>query len=57
MVPGKASICNQCGAQFVLDSDAMREDKPRCLDCRGLSVEEDFPMTDVLREFVDKGGL
>lgn len=34
MVEGKASICHQCNEEFILSTDALKEDKPRCADCR-----------------------
>lgn len=40
MVPGKKSICWQCNEPFILDTEAMKEDKPRCIGCRsGISSE------------------
>lgn len=33
-VEGKGSLCNSCMEPFVLDDDNMKEDRPRCYDCR-----------------------
>lgn len=33
MVDGKASICWECGEQFILDPRNMKLDKPLCNDC------------------------
>lgn len=34
LVEGRTSICWQCEEKFILDSDAMKENRPRCLECR-----------------------
>lgn len=36
LVPGKGSICWECGEPMILDPNNMGEDKPRCKDCRGI---------------------
>lgn len=33
MIPGKYSICWNCGETFLLDTVNMRTDKPYCPDC------------------------
>lgn len=33
MLPGKASICWDCGDKFILDERALGMTKPVCLDC------------------------
>jgi hypothetical protein len=43
MIQGKASICWECDGEMVLDTDALRMDKPICLNCR-------MPSKDTLRE-------
>jgi hypothetical protein len=44
MVLGKKSMCWQCDKVFILDNDAMQEDKPRCIECRlGKSDSETDP--------------
>lgn len=34
LVEGRNSYCWECDEKFIMDSDAMRESKPRCFDCR-----------------------
>ena len=36
LVPGKASICWECGDKMILDLDNMKSDKPKCAECSGL---------------------
>ncbi len=57
-VEGKESLCNQCGKEFILTSDSMKESNPRCDDCRlGFvkSAEDNtgVVLTDVMREFLE----
>lgn len=54
MVEGKSSLCNQCGEQFVLTSDSLKEREPRCDDCRyaQLKTDDNVPITDVMRDFL-----
>lgn len=41
MLPGKNAICWGCGDAIVLDSETMKEDKPRCSSCRtGIKAED-----------------
>ena len=41
LVEGKNSLCWQCNIMFVLDANAMKEDRPRCFNCRtGIKPEE-----------------
>jgi len=38
LLPGKYSVCWGCGELLILDAVSMKEDKPRCIECRsGLS--------------------
>lgn len=40
LLEGRAAICWGCEEKFILDSQAMRETKPRCIECRtGIDVE------------------
>lgn len=34
LLPGKNAICWSCNEPMVLDSDNMKEDRPRCISCR-----------------------
>jgi hypothetical protein len=34
LMDGRASFCWQCSQQFILDTDALKEDMPRCPLCR-----------------------
>jgi hypothetical protein len=34
MMPGKASICWECGTDFDLTISNMKNDKPLCPDCQ-----------------------
>jgi NAD-dependent SIR2 family protein deacetylase len=53
MVPGKASVCHGCDNQFVLDSENMKEERPRCNDCRGILSETEIPLSDAMRDFIE----
>jgi hypothetical protein len=38
---GKSAICWNCEGRFTLNEAALKEDKPRCDECRiGMSAEE-----------------
>lgn len=57
LVVGKRSYCWQCGKEFLLDGDAMIEDKPRCVECRlGVSLEEidNIPVSAALQKYLDR---
>lgn len=30
---GKASLCNDCGNEFILNGESLRRSRPRCIDC------------------------
>lgn len=50
-VEGKNSICWGCGEEFPLDADSMLEDKPRCLKCRGIIIEdEQIPLSEEMKK-------
>ena len=34
VLPGKQTVCWECGDNFKLDVAALKEDMPRCSDCR-----------------------
>lgn len=53
MVVGKASLCMECNEQFVLDPMNMRDDNPRCDNCRGLSEYDEV----IPKSLVEKLGL
>lgn len=55
MVEGKLSICHQCGEEFTLTIDSLKEDNPRCDECRYAQIKSDdnVPLTDVMRDFLD----
>jgi len=48
LVLGKKAICWTCNEEFILDSEALKEDKPRCANCRSGIKSED----DLLREYL-----
>ncbi len=33
-LPGQLSVCWGCGDDFTLDEIALRDDQPKCYDCR-----------------------
>jgi hypothetical protein len=33
MILGKATLCNQCGTEFILSREDLRRVEPRCLNC------------------------
>ena len=58
MNEGKKSICNQCAEEFVLTSDALKEDKPRCEDCRFeiVRAEEAPALSPAMQEYLREKG-
>ena len=52
MVNGKASICWQCGGEFILHPLNMREERPRCDNCHLGIVEQevDLPLSPAMKE-------
>lgn len=34
MIPGKATYCWQCGEATIMDAESMKENQPRCMNCR-----------------------
>jgi len=54
MVEGRTSLCNQCGSEFILNEDNMREKNPRCDDCRFNIQREDetIPVSSEILEFL-----
>lgn len=50
MVEGKNSICWGCGKTFVLDTEAMLEDRPRCYWCRHPELSEDAVMNRLMAD-------
>lgn len=38
MVPGKASLCWECGEEIILTPQNMQSDKPVCDDCAGIAA-------------------
>jgi hypothetical protein len=58
LVIGKKSYCWQCDEVFILDTDALKEDKPRCIPCRtGIKppvTETEAPLSPELRELLDR---
>lgn len=34
MVEGKSSYCWECNEPMILDAEAMKDDRPRCHNCR-----------------------
>lgn len=58
MVPGKASLCWACGAEMTLNIENMKENHPRCDECRGIAVIEEVtvPISDAMQEFLSKRG-
>jgi hypothetical protein len=50
-IVGKQSICWQCGEVFILDSEALKEIRPRCIACRtGIDSAEDFPLSAEMKQ-------
>ncbi len=58
MIEGKTSLCNQCGEEFILTVDSLKEVSPRCDDCRfgHIKTEDDVPITSVMEEFLKGNG-
>jgi hypothetical protein len=43
ILAGKEAKCWDCGDMFIIDTIALREDKPRCFDCRQMNIIESIP--------------
>lgn len=58
LVLGKKSHCWGCDAQFILDEDALKMDKPMCIPCRtGIQPQVDeieAPITPELQALLDQ---
>lgn len=48
-VPGKTSICWNCGEEFILDETNMKNDKPICANCD--------PNKSSIADFLDRIGV
>lgn len=54
MVEGKASICWQCGEDMILDKSNMKENQPRCENCR-LGIESvEVPLSSAMTDRLKK---
>lgn len=53
MVPGKASVCWECGEKMILDIGNMREKNPRCLNCLGSAEESIIPLSHAMTAYLD----
>jgi hypothetical protein len=42
---GKASLCNQCGAEFKLSFEDLRRAFPKCMNCSQTKVAKQFQAT------------
>ena len=57
LVIGRASVCWQCLTPFALDEKAMKEEFPRCQDCREPFIQ-DVTLTDYdLDKLIELGKL
>lgn len=55
MVLGKASLCNDCGKEFILDREALRRVKPRCLECSDTKAGQELRNSKkVMQAAIDK---
>jgi hypothetical protein len=55
LLNGKYSICWQCGGRMILHPGNLEMDRPICDKCRlGISDEEELPLTDRMKEFLEK---
>lgn len=50
VLPGKQAICWNCDEQFMLDTIALRDDKPVCADCRTVTIVESAPIVEMQTE-------
>ena len=54
LIDGRPSLCNSCGLEFTLTPDALKEDSPRCDNCRlGIKIDETVDLTDVMQSFLE----
>lgn len=49
LVNGRHSVCNSCGARFILNPLNMQDDTPECDECRLGSVGE-LPVSQILAD-------
>lgn len=59
---GRYSLCWDCEKQFRLDEEAMKEDRPRCADCRNAAlpvvpVRETPIVVENIEEAIKQAGL
>jgi hypothetical protein len=63
---GKTAICWECSEQFTVDEYALRDDMPKCFDCRPSRIEVTEPipepvtkqeMTPEMRKIYEEMGL
>lgn len=56
ILEGKNSICWACGEKFMMDSDALKMQRPQCMNCRMgvIKSEESEPMSEALKELLAK---
>lgn len=56
MINGKQTLCWQCGEVTLMTPMSMKEDQPRCDECRtGIVIEEDtIPFSGILRKKDDE---
>lgn len=50
VLPGKVAVCFECGEQFRVDDEALKEDMVRCETCRSLTPPEVQPEPEIVKE-------
>ncbi len=54
LAEGKATICNRCGSEMILDRRAMKFVKPYCVDCVKVRKSKSH---DKLLEFIEANDM
>lgn len=45
-LPGRTALCWECNEEFTLDEDALKDDMPKCVECRmrARGIPENIPI-------------
>lgn len=54
ILPGKQAVCWECGETFTLDEYALRDDMPKCHECRSGQKHEEFDIDKYMAEQLRK---
>jgi hypothetical protein len=56
LIEGRLSLCNNCGNEFTLTPDALKEDEPRCDECRlGIKpIDDSVDLTNLMQSYLEE---